>query len=128
MDSNSESPAFVVEFRGLKVQCSDVEHVVEVVKRILPLEREVAVPMRAEPPQTIAAQQLTIDGASPVATAVYDLFRAEPRWRRPVEIVKALKKRRVAGAKYTNVYAVLRYGDFVKREGRWNTKDAQAAL
>lgn len=122
--------AYIVLFRGLEVRCETIDHVVEAVRALEPLEhapvksgerveREVPVP-RPEPIQFV--------NASPVATAVYDLFRAEPTWRRPVEIVKALKRRRVPGAKYTSVYAVLRYGDFVKREGRWNVKDAQAAL
>lgn len=115
-NSTELTPAFVVEYRGIKVQCDSVEHVVETVQRLAPLEREVAVPQANEP--------LPIADANPVATAVYDLYRAEPRWRRPVEIVKALRKRRVPGAKYTTVYAVLRYGDFVKREGRWNVGDA----
>ncbi len=123
MQHNMEStPAFVVEYHGIKVQCDSVEHVVETVKRLAPLEREVAVP------EGTTAPPIEFANASPVATAVYDLFRETPSWRRPVEIVKALKRKRVQGAKYTSVYAVLRYGDFVKREGRWNTKDAQAAL
>jgi hypothetical protein len=117
---NESTPAFVVEFHGIKVQCDSVEHVVETVKRLAPLEREVPVPASSE--------ALGVEGASPVATAVYDLFRGDASWRRPVEIVRALKRKRIQGAKYTSVYAVLRYGDFVKREGRWNVKDAHAAF
>jgi len=123
MQPNTEvTPAFVVEFRGLKVMCDSVERVVEAVTRLAPLEREVPVPRSAEAPQP-----LEVSGASPVATAIYDLYRETPQWRRPVEIVKALRKRRVPGAKYTTVYAVLRYGDFVKREGKWNLGGEQLA-
>ena len=124
--SEGTQPAFVVEFHGLKVHCDTMEHVVTAVKALAPLEREVPVPMRTDR-EVAVPEPISIVGASPIATAVYDLYREEPRWRRPVEIVKALKKRGVR-TKYPNVYAVLRYGDFVKREGRWNTKDAQAAF
>lgn len=120
LDTVQHDPAFVVEYRGLKVGCHSIESVVEAVRALAPLEREVPVPQSAEP--------ITFINASPVATAIYDLYRAEPTWRRPVEIVKALKRQRVPGTKYTTVYAVLRYGDFVKREGRWNVKDAAATL
>jgi hypothetical protein len=41
--------AFTVVFRGLRVQCDSVEHVVEAVKALAPLEREVPVPMRRRP-------------------------------------------------------------------------------
>jgi hypothetical protein len=56
------------------------------------------------------------------------LYREAPEWRRPVEIVRALRKRRVAGAKYTTVYAALRYGNFVKRNGRWNVATTDVAF
>lgn len=112
-------PEFTVEFRGIAIKCRDVEHVVETVKALVPLEREVAIPASAE-----AHAPLDVPGASPVATAVYDLFREQPTWRRPVEIVKALKRKRVQGAKYTSVYAVLRYGDFEKAGGKWNLRGA----
>lgn len=112
----NETPAFTIQFRGMRVQCANVEQVVEAVRALSPLEREVSVPIASE------ARPIADVSASPIAVAVYDLFREEPRWRRPVEIVKALRKRHI-GAKYTNVYAVLRYGDFVKREGRWNLRD-----
>ena len=121
MQYNVEAAEFVVEFRGLKVQCRDVEHVVEVVGALAPTEREVPVPQHAELPR----ETIEVAHANPIATAVYDVFREEPRWRRPIEVVKTLRKRGVR-AKYTNVYAVLRYGDFVKREGKWNVKDAAA--
>ncbi len=123
--NGSNTPAFTVEFRGLKVQCDDVNHVVEAVKALAPLEYGDRIEREVPVPQNDAT--LDIPGASPLATATYDLFRAEPRWRRPVEIVRELRKRRITGAKYTTVYAVLRYGDFVKREGRWNVADAQHA-
>lgn len=120
------TPAFTIMFRDLRVQCDTVAHVVEAVKALSPLElgdpveREVPVPMHAD------AAKLDVAHASPVATAIYDMFREAPQWRRPIDIVKALKRRRIAGAKYASVYAVLRYGDFVKREGKWNLKDAEA--
>lgn len=120
VSSHDGAAAFTVMFHGLRVQCDSVEHVVEAVRALAPLEREVAVPTAVE-----AGTPLTGTGAtSPIAIAVSELYREEPQWRRPVEIVRALRKRRVPGAKYTTVYAALRYGSFVKRNGRWNTQAA----
>lgn len=122
---------YTVVFRGLEVKCGDIAEVVSAVKALEPLEQ---MPLRAGdrverevPVVTRAPAPIAVISTSPVAVAVYDLFRAKPHWRRPIEIVKELKRRRVVNAKYTTVYAVLRYGDFVKREGRWNIKDEVAA-
>ena len=115
--NETQVPEFTVEFHGITIKCRDVEHVVETVKALVPLEREVPVPTHAEAPIEFA-------NANPIATAVYDLFRETPSWRRPVDIVKALKRKRVQGAKYTSVYAVLRYGDFEKAGGKWNLRGA----
>ena len=114
--NETQVPEFTVEFHGITIKCRDVEHVVETVKALVPLEREVPVPTHAEAPIEFA-------NTNPIATAVYDLFRETPSWRRPVEIVKALKKRGTR-TKYANVYAVLRYGDFDKQGGKWNLKGA----
>ena len=91
----------------------------ETVKALVPLEREVPVPTSAE----ARDESISFANPNPIATAVYDLFRETPSWRRPVEIVKALKKRGTR-TKYANVYAVLRYGDFDKQGGKWNLKGA----
>lgn len=123
MLNESAHAMYTVTLRGMKVECETVEQVVEVVQALAPLQggdREVAVPTHTETPSPIS--MLDVGHASPVTTAVYALFRENPRWRRPIEIVKALRKQRVPGAKYTTVYAALRYGDFVKRDGEWNLK------
>lgn len=118
--TQSHDPGYIVKFRGLEINCADVDHVVEAVKALMPLEREVDVPTHAEPAEPAEPHEAAPD----VATAVQALFREAPVWRRPVEIVKELKRKRVPGAKYTKVYAVLRYGGFVKREGKWNVAAA----
>lgn len=117
--SMQHDPGYVVNFRGLEIKCADVDHVIEAVKALMPLEREVEVPTHAEPAQDSAPAE-----PSSIALAVQELFRESPDWRRPVEIVKALRRKRIPGTKYTTVYAALRYGRFVKREGKWNVAEA----
>lgn len=119
---NAAVPAYRVEVHGLKVECDTVEQVVEVVRRLERMDREVPLPAPQRADTTTIP--FAVNGANPVATAIYAMFRETPVWRRPVEIVKALKRKRISGAKYNSVYAVLRYGDFAKRNGRWNLKDA----
>ena len=114
-----EAAGYTVMYRGIEVKCDSVERVVEAVNALAPLEREVPVPQHA-------SADAASEAPSPVAAAVQELFVREPAWRRPIEIVKALRRQRVPGTKYTTVYAALRYGAFVKREGRWNRKDAAA--
>lgn len=122
MQHTTTEPEYTIEYHGVTIKCQDVESVVETVKALVPLEREVPVPTHDD----AATDALPVANANPVATAMYTMYRETPTWRRPVEIVKALRKYGVR-TRYANVYAVLRYGDFVKREGRWNVKDAAGA-
>ena len=110
-----DNAEYIIEYRGLRIGVPTVEKVVEVVRT---LEREVPVPQTAE--AATPRREFAASGDA-LTTAVYAMFRSEPRARRPVEIVKALRKRRElkADATYQRIYGVLRHGDFEKRAGRW---------
>lgn len=114
------APAYRVEVRGLTIACDTVEQVIEVVQRMDRfVDREVPLPAPISEPVVFE-----VPNANALATAVYGLFREDYRWRRPVEILKALKRKKMKDATYNRVYAVLRYGDFKQRDGKWNLKDA----
>ena len=107
-----DNAEYVIEWRGMKIGVASVEKVVETVRA---LEREVPVPQVAEPRREFVAS------GDALTTAIYAMFRGEPRARRPVEIGKALRKRRElkTDATYQRIYGVLRHGDFEKHGGRW---------
>jgi hypothetical protein len=115
-----ENSEYVIEFRGMKIGVPTVEKVVETVRA---LEREVPVPTRTdvEVPVPSAPRREFAASGDALTTAIYGMFREEPRARRPVEIVRALRKRRElrGDATYQRVYGVLRHGDFEKRAGKW---------
>lgn len=79
------------------------------------LDREVPVPQTTEPRREFAPS------GDALTTAIYAIFRAESKARRPVEILRALKRRKElrGDATYQRIYGVLRHGDFEKRGGRW---------
>lgn len=112
--------AYTIEFRGMRIGVPTIEKVVEAVRA---LEREVPVPVTAE---IAAPRRDFVASGDALTTAIYDIFRSEPRARRPVEIVRALKKRRElkSDATYQRVYGVLRHGDFEKQGSRWMLKGA----
>lgn len=112
-----DNAEYVIEYRGLKIGVPTVEKVVETVRA---LEREVPVPQATEPRREFVAS------GDALTTAIYDEFRREPRARRPIELVRALRKRRElkADATYQRVYGVLRHGDFEKQGGAWMLRGA----
>lgn len=114
--NHTEAPAYTVVVQGVKVECVTVAQVVEAVKALSVIEREVSPTNQAEP------RALAVSNVTPVSKAVYQLFKHEPAWRRPVEIMRALRRLGVpkTEATYNRVYAVLRYGDFERRDGKWN--------
>ena len=126
MNNNGEG-GYVVELRGLKVQCATVEQVVEAVRALEPLanghDREVAVPMRTD--REVALTNGNAGEDSPLTRELYAMLREAPRALRPVEIVRALRKRGLGRAetKYARVYGALRHGDFMKQGGRWSVND-----
>lgn len=101
------------------VRCTSIAQVVEVVRH---LEREV--PVATPVAETPASPRITVEDID-VRTATQQLFAGDRKWRRPIEIVKALRKLGVprGDATYNKVYATLRYGPFVYNDGRWNLKD-----
>lgn len=119
-----ENAEYVIEYRGMRIGVPTIEKVVEAVRA---LEREVPVPLEVGPQdvlQLIAPRQEFEASGDALTTAIYAMFRGDTRARRPVEIVKALRKRRElrADATYQRIYGVLRHGDFEKRGGRWMLK------
>ena len=114
-----DNAEYVIEYRGMKIGAANVERVVEVVRA---LDREVPVPTRTDVEVPLPAPRRDfVASGDALTTAIYGMFRSEPRARRPVEIVRALKKRRElkSDATYQRIYGVLRHGDFEKRGGRW---------
>ena len=107
------------------VKCTSVEQVVEVVKR---LEHDVEVPVapsarveREVPvPRKLAVYDL------PLKDAVVEVLSDQRVPMRPVELVKALRKRGLpkTEATYQRVYAALRYGPFAYDDGLWKVRTA----
>ena len=121
MQHNEE---YTVIHGSTSVKCTSVEQVVEVVKR---LEHDIEVPVSQPPlerevptPRKLAVYDL------PLKDAVTEVFSDERIPMRPIEIVKALRKRGVAKseATYQRVYAALRYGNFAYDDGLWKLKTA----
>ena len=114
-----DNAEYVIEYRGLKIGAATVERIVEVVRA---LDREVPVPTRTdvEVPLPAARREFEPSGDA-LTTAIYGMLRGAERGRRPVEILRALKKRRElkSSATYQRIYGVLRHGDFEKSGGRW---------
>lgn len=114
---------YVIEYRGMKIGLPTIEKVVEAVRA---LEREVPVPRSADLAgmESRAERVEFVTSGDALTTAIYSMFREEPKARRPVEIVRALRKRRElkTDATYQRIYGVLRHGDFEKRGGRWMLK------
>lgn len=110
---------YTVVARGVEVRCKNIAQVVVAVEA-LSGDREVPVARASE---THSATEAVVQSAN---DAIAELFRVDPAPKRPVEIIKALRKRGVprAETKYNHVYAVLRYGPYVKDEGRWMMKSA----
>lgn len=122
----SQTPAYTVELRGMKIQCADIDAVVEVVRKLEPVERADLAPA---PQATPERERITLEvSGNPLAEAVYGQFRNNASWRRPAELVRAIRALRdpklpKKDVTYNRVYAVLRYGDFTKDGGRWNLRD-----
>ena len=106
------------------VKCTSVEQVVEVVKR---LEHDVEVPV----PQPTFEREVPVQRKLavydlPLKDAVTEVLSEERVPMRPIEIVKALHKRKMpkSEATYQRVYAALRYGNFANDDGMWKMKSA----
>lgn len=109
---------YTIVARGVEVRCKSIAQVVVAVEA-LSGDREVPVARATEPAHDAAAQTAN--------EAIAELFRLDPTPKRPVEIIKALRKqRRVPRSEltYNHVYAMLRYGPYVKDEGKWVMKSA----
>ena len=120
LETHDRNGGYTVRFGDAKIECADVEQVVEVVKAMKPFVEPTVQTYSVTPSVRIARTHNDIQSAAAA------LFRESPMWRQPIEILKALRKRGVprAEATYHRVYAALRYGPFVKRDGRWNLSDA----
>ena len=110
-----ENSEYIIEYRGMKIGVPSIEKVVETVRA---LDREVPMPVAAE---AAAPRREFAPSADALTTAIYGMLRGESRGRRPVEILRALRKRRElkGDATYQRIYGVLRHGDFEKHGGRW---------
>ena len=114
-----DNAEYVIEYRGMRIGVPTVEKVVETVRA---LDREVPVPTRTDVEVPLPAPRREFaPSADALTTAIYGMLRGESRGRRPVEIVRALKKRKElrGDATYQRIYGVLRHGDFEKHGGRW---------
>lgn len=119
---NINNEGYTVELRGLKIQCASVEQVVAAVRALEPLagDREVEVPTRTDREVALPAGNPSLD--SPLTRELEFVLKAAPRALRPVEIIRALRKRGLSRAdtKYARVYGALRHGGFEKEAGRWS--------
>lgn len=119
-----DNAEYVIEYRGMRIGVPTVEKVVETVHALdRGIDREVPVPTRTDvevPVPATTRHEFAASGDA-LTTAIYNEFRRESRARRPIELVRALKKRRElrGDATYQRVYGVLRHGDFEKRGGKW---------
>lgn len=121
---NTQPEGYTVVVRGVEVQCSTVEQVVEAVRALEPLtrgDREVAPPLRTD--REVALPNGNPSTDSPLTRELEFVLRAAPRALRPVEIIRALRKRGHSrnDTKYARVYGALRHSaEFVKEGGRWS--------
>lgn len=120
----TDNEEYTVVHGHTSVKCTSVEQVVEVVKR-LEHDREVPVPQPVSEREVPTPRKLAVYDL-PLKDAVTEVFSEERVPMRPIELVKALRKRGVpkTEATYQRVYAALRYGNFAYDDGLWKLKSA----
>lgn len=121
---NTHTEGYTVSVRGLEVHCTSIEQVVEAVQALEGLatrgDHEVEPPLRTD--REVALPDGNPSADSPLTRELEMVLRAAPRALRPVEIIRALRKRGLSrsATKYARVYGALRHGGFEKDGGRWS--------